>query len=137
MVYCWEWFLFHTKLLSSSSVTVFFSKISFKQHFTSNISFIYSSQPRRSIWIKVPYISWNSILLRFIICKIWTVILRREVHVPLLPQNHINPLMHADALYEDNNSKQIPRVVERVNKNIQALYVLLLPYIFCMNLGPA
>ena len=45
--------------------------------------------------------------------------------------------MHADALYEDNNSKQIPRVVERVNKNIQALYVLLLPYIFCMNLGPA
>ena len=45
--------------------------------------------------------------------------------------------MHADALYEDNNSKQIPRVAERVNKNIQALYVLLIPSKFCMNQGPA
>ena len=42
--------------------------------------------------------------------------------------------MHADALYDGTNSKQIPQFEEHVNKNIPDLYVLLPLFIFCTYL---
>ena len=63
--------------------------------------------------------------------------MRMEVGVALLLKNPVNPFMHADvhALYEGTNSTQISWVEEHVNKNIQALYVLLPLYILCTYKG--
>ena len=45
--------------------------------------------------------------------------------------------MHGDAPYEGTISKQIPWDEKHVNKNIEALYVSLPLYIYCMYKVPA
>ena len=120
---------------SSLYVTVFFSKIFFKQRFTllTVLSYIPPNQGEAT------GLKFHVIFLELAYCCVTSVVkfellsLKIEVGVPLLLKNCLN---NTDVLYEGTDSKQILWVEEHVNKNMQALYVSLPSYIFCAYKGP-
>ena len=110
-------------VLSSSYVTVFFSTIFFKQHFT--LLAMLSHIPLHLG--KAGGLKFHIIFLELLYCcasssvKLEPISLKIDIGVPLLLKNRVNPLMHVYALSKGTNFKQLPRVEKHVNKNISKL----------------